>query len=106
MLSHLFKILQRRCFRRNVLLRFKVKSYQTTRKSILRLAVHSACIPGQHLTHSEQTGPSKEDQETRHLVSSDGPTVTPPKPTLLTVLSHLRSSCFYLQVRLLSCGNK
>lgn len=58
-----FEILQSRCFQRNVLLHFEVRSYQTTRKSILRLAVHSALIPKQHLSHKEQAGPIKRIQE-------------------------------------------
>ena len=45
-----------------MLLHFEVRCYQTTRKSILRLAVHSARIPEQPLTHKEQTRPQKEEQ--------------------------------------------
>ena len=78
-LSHLFEILQSRCFQRNVLLHFEVRCYQTTRKPILRLAVHSARIPEQPLTHKEQTGPQKEDQG-YYLVSSEGPPVSHQNP--------------------------
>lgn len=55
----LSEILQRRCPQRKALLPFEVRSSQTTRKSVLRLSVHSACVPVQHLTHRGQKGPVK-----------------------------------------------